>query len=144
MMPLKHADNRVPAKDHVVGVKVGPVAVAYPFSYLEKFPVVNDEIVETELLVVFSRDTRTATVFSRRLGGKVLTFKEGRGLDSDSGRGDLLVADIETGSLWHALTGEAVEGELKGERLERVPNMVSFWFAWKDYFPDTTVFGGED
>lgn len=142
MMPLKHADNRVPAKDHVVGVKVGTVAMAYPFSYMEESPVVNDEIDGTELLVLFSRQTRTATVFSRRLGDRTLTFKEGPG--PESGRADSLVMDNETGSLWHALTGEAVEGELKGERLKRVPNMVSFWFAWKDYFPDTVVFGSED
>lgn len=136
MMPLEHPDKRIRTKERVVGIKVGQEARAYPFSYLEKHPVVNDVISGRGLVVVFSKNTKTATVFDRKLGGRILTFEKKRGSASDT----LLITDNETGSLWGGLTGEAVEGELKGEMLEQIPNMVSFWFAWKDYFPDTTIF----
>lgn len=139
MVPLRHPDERIHPKEHVAGVKIGPEARAYPFSYLEKHPVVNDEMSGKSLVVVFSRNSKTATVFDRKLGDSVLTFAEKRG----STPGVLLITDNETGSLWHSLTGEAVEGELRGKKLEQIPNMISFWFAWKDYFPDTAIFQGE-
>lgn len=138
MMPLKHPDERIRSKEHVVGVKTGPEARAYPFSHLERFPVVNDEISGRRLVVVFSSNSKTATVFDRRLGDRILTFKE----KGKPAPGELLITDNETGSLWRGLTGEAVKGKLKGKRLEQIPNMVSFWFAWKDYFPNTTIFQG--
>ena len=50
------------------------------------------------------------------------------------------MVDEETGTRWTAITGEAVEGDLAGERLERVPSHYSFWFAWKDFYPETEVF----
>ncbi len=136
LMPLKHPDERIRPKEHVVGVKIGPEAAAYPFSYLESPQVVNDKVHDRTLVVVFSSNTKTATVFDRSLDGRVLTFKK----KEDSPSGELLITDNETGSLWNGLTGEAIAGELKGKRLEQVPNMVSFWFAWRDYFPDTRVF----
>ncbi len=139
VVPLRHPDERIHPKEHVAGVKIGPEARAYPFSHLDKSPVVNDEVYDRRLVVVFSRKSKTATVFDRRLGEEILTFKE-RG---NSASGELLIADNETSSLWRGLTGEAVEGELKGERLEQIPNTVSFWFAWKDYFPETTVLQAE-
>ena len=36
------------------------------------------------------------------------------------------------------LTGQAVEGELFGERL---PSHYSFWFAWSDFHPQTELYG---
>ncbi|HEX6231565.1 MAG TPA: DUF3179 domain-containing protein [Jiangellaceae bacterium] len=51
-------------------------------------------------------------------------------------KGDKFV-DEQTGSTWNVL-GEAVEGPLAGERLEPVPHVDTFWFAWSAYQPDTT------
>jgi len=62
--------------------------------------------------------TGSAAAFSREVDGRVLTF-------------DLLPAgarDRETGSRWNVL-GEAVEGPLRGRRLEPVPQTPSFRFA---------------
>jgi hypothetical protein len=44
--------------------------------------------------------------------------------------------DEQTGSIWNVL-GEAVEGPLAGERLEPVPHVDTFWFAWSAYQPGT-------
>lgn len=139
MVPLKHPDKRISPKERVVGIMIGPEARAYPFSSLERFPVVNDTLYDRGIVVVFSSKSKTATVFDRRLGNKILTFKEKK----TSASGELLITDNETASVWRGLNGEAVEGELKGQKLEQMPNMVSFWFAWKDYFPDTTIFQNE-
>ena len=46
--------------------------------------------------------------------------------------------DLETGSLWNVL-GQAVEGELSGERLTVIPHLDTFWFAWLSYNPATVL-----
>lgn len=49
------------------------------------------------------------------------------------------MADVETSSLWSQIFGEAVEGELKGERLEAIPSGMLTWKAWRAQYPETTA-----
>ncbi|MCI0864370.1 MAG: DUF3179 domain-containing protein, partial [Chloroflexi bacterium] len=67
--------------------------------------------------------------------GKTLTFEP-----AQVRAGVALMRDQETGSLWQVLTGQAVEGPLFGERLERLPSHYSFWFAWSDFHPQTELY----
>jgi hypothetical protein len=46
--------------------------------------------------------------------------------------------DDETGSTWNLL-GEAVDGPLRGETLEAIPHVDTFWFAWGAFQPDSAV-----
>ena len=57
-----------------------------------------------------------------------------------SSRAAGVLRDIETGSLWQVLTGQAVDGPLFGQRLERLPSHYSFWFAWSDFHPATELY----
>ena len=80
---------------------------------------------ESRDLVVFMKTGRAASiqsaagdskggatsVFDRKVGGLTLTFQ---GFDSQ------LAVDRETRSTWNKSTGVAIQGELKGERLNRV------------------------
>ena len=54
--------------------------------------------------------------------------------------GRAFMQDRETRSLWQALTGQAVEGELFGELLEGLPSHYSFWFACGDFNPQTELY----
>ena len=137
-------DRRLPPKERVVGVSVGGVARAYPFSLLAKKTVVHD-VLDRERLVVFfrsgtlsaldrslitaSRDVGTTVVFSAVVAGRPLTFEP----DPAGFR------DRETGSFWTFL-GLAVQGALAGRSLRRVPHVDAFWFAWAAFHPSTSVF----
>lgn len=44
------------------------------------------------------------------------------------------------GGTWNLL-GEAVEGPLRGARLEPVPHVDTFWFAWSTYRPGALLLG---
>ena len=127
-----NVDDRLYVKEFVVGVEQNGEAVAFPFSVLNDQPVVNHKVGETPILVFFSADTGTGVVYERTVNGKVLTF--------EFGDGSTLVDDL-TGTTWDGLTGAAIEGELAGETLTRVKSTSSFWFGWKDFYPDTAVFG---
>ncbi len=130
-------DKRLLAKEFVVGVELPDgSAKAYPFRFLSLEPVINDTIGENDILIVFNNASATGVVFDRRLGDMTLTFIQ---LGSDP----FTMKDNETGSTWNALTGTATEGPLAGETLERVKSTTAFWFGWKDFHPDTSVYEPE-
>ena len=131
-------DNRLDRKDLVLGVDIGGRAKAYPLSALSRAPSLNDTLAGQDLLVFFEDSTGTALVYDRSVDGKALTFhREGPG----SGAQTVLV-DAETGTKWLALTGVAIEGELQGKVMPRLLSHLSFWFAWKDWNPDTELYEG--
>ena len=130
----KHQDDRLPTKQFVVGVALEDEAVAYPFSVLSLEPVVNDLVGEAPVLVVFGQDNIATAVFDRKVGDQILTF-------SLSNPEALTLTDAETGSTWDGLAGTATAGPLAGERLTQLKSTNSFWFGWKDFYPDTRVYG---
>jgi hypothetical protein len=122
-------------KEYVIGVRLGGQAKAYPFSVLGREPVVNDQVGNIPVAVLFDSATVSGTVYDRQLeNGTILTFKPGSH--------ERLVIDAETGSEWDTLTGLAVSGELQGTQLESVPNTYSFWFGWIDYHAESSVYRG--
>jgi hypothetical protein len=129
-----HRDPRVGTKQFVVGVALGDEAVAYPWGELSLEPVVNDVVGGTPVLVVFGENTATGVVFDRGLEGQLLTF-------SMSDPETLTLTDAQTGSTWEGLTGLATDGPLSGKQLARVKSTSSFWFGWKDWYPETRVHG---
>lgn len=136
IIPTRLSDKRVHPKEYVLGLVINGKAKAYPYSILSKQQVVNDRFQEVPILAVFEKESATGMVFKRRLKDRVLYFKETRWKD---GKGTFLKDDA-TGSVWNGLTGRAVQGQLKGQRLEAVPATLSFWFGWVDHYPKTLIF----
>ncbi len=130
----KHpADNRLPDKEKVIGVRLDGRVKAYAFSALARDRVVNDEVGGVPIVLVFDSNSESGAVYRRDPGGKLLDFQPG---DSPLG-----MRDIETGSSWNGLGGEATGGSLSGTTLEDVPITYSFWFGWSDFYPGTEVYG---
>jgi hypothetical protein len=133
----RREDLRLHPKAFVIGLRLDGEVKAYPFTRLSKEPVVNDSVAHAPVVVVFQEKSATGMVFSRRIGERVLTFVPIRGPSTEH----LTLRDEQTGTLWSGLEGIAQEGKLKGERLRQVPATYAFWFAWKDYYPRTAVYG---
>ena len=134
------SDTRLYKKEFVVGLLIDDEAKAYAFGDLNEHPVVNDSFAGMDLVVTFDPESATGGTFSRDVEGRTLNFQRTDSPES----GSPLMVDDETGSLWLMLTGEAIEGELKGTSLEQIPSNYSFWFAWKDWYPSTQLFLGDD
>lgn len=47
--------------------------------------------------------------------------------------------DKETGTLWSHITGEAMDGDLTGNRLEMLPSVQTNWRQWFQQHPGTKV-----
>jgi Protein of unknown function (DUF3179) len=127
-------DNRLLAKEFVVGVELSDgSAKAYPFRFLSLEPVINDTIGDYEILIVFNNTSATGVVFDSRVGDMTLTFSQ---MSSEP----FTMKDNETGSTWNAITGTATDGPLAGESLIRIKSTAAFWFGWKDFHPDTSIY----
>ncbi len=75
-------------------------------------------------------------MYSRELDGKTYTF----GVSGKLWRDALLMYDHQTRSLWSHITGEAIQGKLKGKKLKPLVSMPQIaWKAWKKNYPDTKV-----
>jgi hypothetical protein len=139
-------DRRRSPKERVVGVRIGDAARAYPWPVLARTPVIHDTLAGEPLVILYrsgtvsaldqgeiaqSRDVGATSVFSRRLGSRVLTFDV-----AEQG-----FRDRETGTTWNLL-GIGQAGPRRGERLRAIPHVDAFWFAWAAFHPATSVYGG--
>ena len=132
-----NSDNRVSPKTIILGLRIGNVARAYSLDLMENEPVINDSANDIATLVAFDSDSGAGVVFNREIGGKILTFD----LHKSEMELDPMLIDRETESVWEMLTGRAVEGSLAGQELEQLPVTLAFWFAWKDFHPNTEIYG---
>ncbi len=130
-----HEDARLPPREQVMGLEVGEAHKAYPLKQLEQMRVINDQVGTEPVLVVYEASHETITAFSRRLGRQVLTFRA-------RGGSPIELVDTETGSVWDAY-GKALEGELRGQELEPLIPLPSFWFSWAEFFPETEIYSAE-
>ena len=61
------------------------------------------------------------------------------GAKSDPPQNPWLLLDTTTASEWN-FQGCAVSGPAQGKCLERVPALKDYWFDWRNYHPDTTIY----
>ena len=123
-------EGRLHPKTEVIGIAHDGVARAYPFDAVTSDGVINDRV--GDLPVVVTVDSGAALVaYERRVDGDELTF-EPAGTD----------AIRAGGSRWRRATGEAIDGPHEGTQLPRANDASPmFFFAWRDFNPDTGVYG---
>ncbi len=71
--------------------------------------------------------------------GKVKNRKRTLGVSGRLMQRNLVMWDEETDSLWSQLTGEALYGKAKGERLDMLPAVFVGFGTWKKLHPKTKV-----
>lgn len=136
IIPTRLKDKRIYPKEYVLGLIVREKAKAYPFSVLNRQPVVNDTFQGVPLLVVFESESATGAIFSRKIDGNVRSFKRA----VQSGKKGLFLSDDATSSLWDGLSGTARDGPMRNKKLEPLPMTPSFWFGWVDHYPNTELY----
>jgi hypothetical protein len=143
--PIRHAAHAAPGEgqaprdvDLVVGVVVGGEARAYPVHLLwgESAHTVNDDLGRTPITVALCPLAGVATAFDRRRGKEVLEI----GHVSETRLDTLVMYDAGTRSHWGLLTGEAFEGPLAGQKLDRLPSLFTTWGRWKALHPGTSLY----
>ena len=99
------------------------------YDGLAKQPLINEEFAELSLVVFFDVESQTPAAWNRKLNDDTLQFtKTAQG-----------VQDTNTKSTWDLLTGEAIDGPLKGSQLDAVPAIVTFSRPWRRFHKNTTL-----
>lgn len=120
----------LPPRALIVGLEVNGHARAYPIERLRDEVVVLDEIGDVGVLL-WMPDADSLRVFRRRLPG------EGAAIFTRDG--DRIV-EVESASAF-TFDGCAAAGPRLGQCLDRVPALKDFWFDWRLYHPETTIYG---
>ena len=147
VIPEKYRDNRLHPKTLVVALtldspkaKGEQVSRVYPFADLNRAGVVNDRFAGRDVLVTYCEGAGTGVVFDRVLKGETLEFELVTNKNAKGAAACRFMKDRKTGSRWQRLTGLAVDGPMKGARLNQLSTTLAFWFGWKDYFPKSQVY----
>jgi hypothetical protein len=119
----------------VVALELGGDARAYPLQILTWHEIVNDVVSDVPVIVTFCPLCNAAITFDRRLEGQVYEFGTS-GLLRNS---DLVMYDRTTESLWQQFTGEAIVGDMVGQRLTFLPSSLVSFAGFRQAYPEGVV-----
>ncbi len=125
------------SRDLVVGLTIDGASRAYPWDTVVKQSPIVDHVHGTPLLLVVGPDGKSFRVFLSRIDGNDAEFFL-KGETPGEGKTWALL-DTATASEWN-FQGCAVSGASQGKCLDRVSALKDYWFDWRNYHPDTTVY----
>ncbi len=117
------------AKARIVGFRFANKAYAIDLATLGRGGILISTIEGERFVAVATPDASGARVFRAR--EHVFTVRAERGATT--------LTDQATQSRWSPLEGKATSGPLAGTQLDEVPVTLSYWFAWRAFFPDVVV-----
>jgi hypothetical protein len=132
---LQSASEWLEANEPVIAVEINGQARAYPLQILTLHEIVNDEFGDMPVAVTYCPLCNSAIVLDRTLDGQVYEF----GTSGLLRHSDLIMYDRTTESLWQQFTGEAIVGDLTGERLTLLPSSLVSFEDFSNAFPEGMV-----
>jgi hypothetical protein len=129
------ADAWLGSEEAIILLELNGQARAYPLQILMWHEIVNDEIGETPVAVTYCPLCNTAIAFKAEIDGRRLDF----GTTGRLRYSNLIMYDRQTETWWQQATGEAVAGELTGERLPFLPATLIPWSTFKANYPEGRV-----
>jgi len=128
-------DKRLAPRTLVMGIELNGKAAAYPLPALQKQSPIIDMVGTVPIVVALREDNRSVLAFERTVDGRRLEFFQKK----DDKNPEFQLIDAETGSTWN-FEGKATSGPLAGRQLKRVFVLEDYWFDWRIYHPDTSVY----
>ena len=144
---LSYSEAGIKPRDLMLGIRAFGASRAFPFERVIQEKLVQDHVGAEPVLLVVGPDAQSVRAFRQRIPGVVgapefyrtVEEKAPAKLDAASAGAPLLM-DEATGSRWN-FQGCAVEGKAKGACLEPVEVIKDYWFDWRHYNQQTTVYG---
>ncbi len=130
------ADSWLEDREPVIEFSLGEDVRAYPLQIMTWHEIVNDKVNNMPVLITFCPLCNTALVFERpQVDSETLTF----GTSGNLRNSDLVMWDRQTESWWQQFSGEAIVGELTGNKLSFIQSTVVAWGDFKEKYPDAQV-----
>jgi hypothetical protein len=127
------------SRDVVIGLSIDGVARAYPWESFVKQSPVLDRVNGKPLVLVLGPDGKSFRVFVSRIDGRDTELFLQANSDSSGTQKPWGLFDSASQSEWN-FQGCATSGPAQGKCLDRVPALKDYWFDWRNYHPDTTIY----
>jgi hypothetical protein len=129
------------SRDVVIGLTINGAARGYPWEAFARQSPVLDRVNGTPLLLVLGPDGKSFRVFVSRIDGRDAEFflQTNSSSDAKNENKAWTLLDTLTDSQWN-FQGCATSGPAQGKCLDRVPALKDYWFDWRNYHVDTTVY----
>ena len=118
----------------IIGIINNNSAKAYPIEIIGYHHQIKDSFQLQPILVTYCTVCRTGRVYSPFINGKYEQFRL-VGMDHFNA----LFEDATTQSWWQQATGEAIAGEMKGQKLTEIPSAQMRLGEWLDLYPNSEV-----
>ena len=125
-------DGRLASNALVIGVEVDDAFKGYPVDEVGRVGVVNDSLAGQPIVIFYDSAAQSGLAYSRVVNDQVLEFYN----NANEG---LELRDRATNSMWET-QGLAIEGSLKGAKLDFVSSFISEWYGWSGYHPETDIY----
>ena len=132
VVPVDATDKLKP-RALIAGIVVNNKAIAYPMDALQQQRLIINTIDATPIFVVLGEDNKSVRAFERNVDGRALEFFV------KTEATPLQFVEVETASTWD-FSGKAISGALAGKQLKKISVLKDYWFDWKLYHPDTSVY----
>lgn len=127
-------EAKIHPDEPVIGLSINGDNRAYSIYLLNSHEIVNDIVGGKPVVVAWCPLANLAAVYTREIDDKVFTF----GVSGKLLKNTLVMFDYETGSLWTAISGESLEGDMAGGRLKELTSAQKLtWGEWLRLHPDT-------
>lgn len=133
LFPVDRRDDRLFAKDRVLGVQLGTLTRVYTLDLFATDHFLTDNL-NGQDLIIFGRQTQgfANAYMARSFNGEALLFES---IDEPNGA----IARDQFGNNWN-LFGEVIAGPDLGATLEPAPGYIGFYFAWVAFNDDVQTF----
>ena len=131
--PFSYPGSGLQPRDVVIGLELGSSSRAYPVERISEETPVQDRLSGTPILLAIGPDGKSIRVFISRLKGADLE------LFRKSDTAEWMLVDSSTNSEWN-FQGCATAGPAQGHCLERLPAIKDYWFDWRNYHPQTSIY----
>jgi hypothetical protein len=135
-VPLTFPGQGLKDRDVILGIAMGGQARAFPLAKVRSASPVVDKIAGVPVVVVTGPDGESARIFRSQWNGQDIELYRDTQSDGQSLEWRLLDS---LGNTWN-FAGCATSGPALGQCLEKISFLKDYWFDWKNYNPQTTVY----
>lgn len=132
LFPPQNTNADLSPKELVMGIQIDGQYRAYPLRLFKQTKILNDRFAGHDLVIYRDPESEASAVYRRKVDERILDFTTGSTWT--------LIEDTTTQSKWNIVTGRAVSGPLQGKKLQRISHYNIYWFAWVDFYPQTSLF----
>jgi hypothetical protein len=134
---IQFPEHGMQARDLILGIQDSGASRAFLYDRVIQEKLVRSYVGAQPVLIVVGPDGQSVRAFRGRIPGVDGAPDFYRLTANQPGA---LMMDAATGSEWN-FQGCAISGKVKGVCLDRVPMLKDYWFDWRNYHPQTAIWG---